>query len=304
MNNKIKYATILALATAIISGFNSFLAKIAVTAVKDPVVFTSLKNGIVGLFLIGAIIAWKKWPEIKNLNRKQWLMLVAIGIVGGFIPFALFFTGLAHASAVNASLIHKTLFLWVFIFAIPFLKEKITWPQWIGVGLIFLANLMVGGFNGFKFSGAELMILGATIFWAVENIIAKKALASISTLTVVSARMVIGSLLLFGLVGWQGNIGIIARMSGTQWLWTLIPAVLLTGYVLTWYKALSLAPATYVATLLVPATLITNALSAIFVTHSLSGQNIMGGALYIAGAIIVIYFYGRNTSLHPVRFRA
>ena len=197
MNNKIKYATILALATAIISGFNSFLAKIAVTAVKDPVVFTSLKNGIVGLFLIGAIIAWKKWPEIKNLNRKQWLMLVAIGIVGGFIPFALFFTGLAHASAVNASLIHKTLFLWVFIFAIPFLKEKITWPQWIGVGLIFLANLMVGGFNGFKFSGAELMILGATIFWAVENIIAKKALASISTLTVVSARMVIGSLLLF-----------------------------------------------------------------------------------------------------------
>jgi len=95
MNNKIKYATILALSTALISGFSNFIMKFGVTVVKDPIVFTALKNGLVGLFLIGIVLALKKWPEIKSLNRNQWLKLIAIGVVGGFIPFALFFTGLS-----------------------------------------------------------------------------------------------------------------------------------------------------------------------------------------------------------------
>jgi drug/metabolite transporter (DMT)-like permease len=294
-----KNATILALSTMLISGFSNFIAKIAVTAIKDPIVFTTLKNALVGVLLAGLIIAYKKWPEIKALSKKQLAMLMTIGFVGGFVPFALFFTGLARTSALNGSLIHKTLFLWVFVLAVPLLKEKVTKMQWLGAGLIFGANLLVGGFQGFKFNMGELMILGATILWAIENVIAKKALKDISALTVSGSRMILGSIMLFGLVAWQGNLHIISGLSTQNWSWIILTSALLSGYVLTWYSALKLAPATYVATLLVPATLVTNILSAVFITHSFSFLNTASGALYITGTFLVIYF-ARQASMKKI----
>ena len=46
------YPTILALMTAVISGAANFFNKIGVTAVKDPILYTTLKNSLVALFLI------------------------------------------------------------------------------------------------------------------------------------------------------------------------------------------------------------------------------------------------------------
>ncbi|KKW22470.1 MAG: hypothetical protein UY71_C0023G0023 [Parcubacteria group bacterium GW2011_GWB1_52_7] len=284
----IKSATLLALLAAVISGTNNFVTKIAVTAVGDPIFFTTLKNAIVALGLIGVIIAWRKWPEIAALSREQWIKLFAIGVIGGAVPFALFFTGLTKTSALNAGLIHKTLFIWVMIFAIPILKERVTRLQWLGIGTIFAANLFVGGFAGFKYNAGELMILGATILWAIENIIAKTALKDIPSATVASARMVIGSVILSGLVLWQGNGGLIMNLNAMQWGWTILTSLLLGGYVLAWYTALKYAPATYVAALLVPATLVTNALSAIFITRTMALPQLASSALFILGTVLVI----------------
>lgn len=289
-NKTLIYATYLALITAVISGFSNFLNKIAVTAIKDPIFFTTLKNSIVAIFIIGAILIFKKWPEITSLTRKQILKLVIIGIVGGALPFALFFSGLAKTSALNAALIHKTLFIWVLLLAIPILKERLSSMQWLGIGAIFAANFIVGGFTGFKYNAGELMILAATILWAIENVIAKIALKDISSLTVVGARMTIGSLILVSFVLIKGGGSAIFAMNLQQWLWTFIPAVLLFGYVTTWYTALKYAPATYVATLLVPATLVTNILSAIFITHAFTLTQFASAILFALGTILVVFF--------------
>jgi len=165
------------------------------------------------------------------------------------------------------------------------------------MALIFGANFIISGFQGFKFNTAELMILGATILWAIENIVAKKALKDLSSLTVASARMVFGSIMLLGLVVWQGNISMLSGLNETQWIWTLIASAFLSGYVLTWYTALKHAPASYVATLLVPATIITNILSAVFITRSLTGLMMLSGLFYVAGTILVIYFTKHHNSL-------
>ena len=295
-NKSLRYATILVLGTALISGTNTFLAKFAVKAVNDPIFYTTIKNGIVALLILGLIVGLRKWPEIKKLTKQQWYKLIAIGVIGGSIPFALFFIGLTKTSAINAAMIHKTLFLWVLILAIPFLKERLSRWQWLGIGAIFVANLLIGGFQGFEFNTGELMILGATIFWAIENIIAKKALKELSSVTVAAARMVFGSLILFGVVVWQGNIGLMSGgVAAAAWGWTILTAVLLLGYVLTWYTALKHAPATYVATLIVPATLVTNVLSAIFVTHTYPSGKLIASLLYIVGIVLMIVFAKKTT---------
>lgn len=287
-NNTYKFAISLALLTAAFSGVNNFITKIAVTVVKDPVVFTTIKNAVVAVFLIGIIIIWKKRSELASLSPNQKKLLILIGIIGGSIPFILYFTGLKQTTALNASLIHKTLFVWVAIMAVPILKEKLTWLQFAAMGLLFGGTIAVGGFQGFKLNSGELMILGATLFWAAENIIAKIVLRDVSSVLLAGARMILGSLILFAVVLFQNKTDMMTGLSLVQWGWTLLTSALLLGYVLSWYTALKYAPAVVVASLLVPATLITNILTAIFVTHTMPNIQILSSILLLAGTLLLV----------------
>jgi len=123
---------------------------------------------------------------------------------------------------------------------------------------------------------------------ALGALIAKKALANLSSLTVAGARMALGSVFIFLVVLAQGNAGQLLALNATQWGWTLLTSVLLLGYVTTWYTALKIAPATLVAALLVPATLITNVLNGIFITHSITLLQIYNGLLLILGTTLII----------------
>ncbi len=288
MKNTRNVAVGLALSAAAISGLANFLNKIAVTVIKDAVVYTTLKNALVAVLLAGVIVALGKRKEIAALSRRQWIRLIAVGVVGGSLPFALFFAGLQRTSALNASLIHKTMFVWVILLAAPLLKEKLSAAQWLGAGAIFAANLVVGGFTGFKFNSGEMMILAATLLWAAENIIAKKVLADVSAVTVAASRMAVGSLVLLPFALAAGGAGAVAQLNAGQWGWTLLAAGLLFGYVVAWYSALKRLPASQVACLLVPATLVTNALTAAFVTHSFGWTQFVSAALLAAGLSAVV----------------
>src|SRR4030042_297983 len=101
----------LALATAVFSGFAIFLNGFVVKAVGDPLVFTTVKNLGVAL-IIGWLLVMKSSQgriNWKSIRRSDWFWLVSIGIIGGSLPFYLFFKGLALADSGSAALIHKTL---------------------------------------------------------------------------------------------------------------------------------------------------------------------------------------------------
>jgi drug/metabolite transporter (DMT)-like permease len=75
--------------------------------------------------------------------------------------------------------------------------------------------------------------------------------------------------------------------SSTQMFWMVTTVVLLLGYVTTWYRALKFAPVTIVSSILVSATLITNVLSAIFVTHFWNIQLGIQAFLTVLGVVIL-----------------
>ena len=253
----------LALLTAIISGFSIFFSKIFVSKM-DPVVFTTLKNVFVAVVLSGFLFRPTLTAQFKKLTKQDWMKLVLIGVIGGSIPFALFFTGLSMTSAVTGAIIHKTLFIWVAFLAIIFLREKLSFLQMIGYVLILWGGMWVSSWQGISFNRGEQMIFAATILWAVENVIAKKTLATIPSELVAWARMAIGSVILIGIVVWQGHSNQLTSLSLPNLQATLIGAAFLTGYVLTWYKALSKAPATVVSVVLTLSTIITGLLSTQF----------------------------------------
>ena len=292
-----KNPTVLALSAACISGMSIFINKIAVTSLQDPILFAGLKNTMVALCLVGIVLAYSKKKELHTISKKQWGQLMLVGLIGGAIPFGLFFTGLSMIPAINGAMIHKTLFVWVALLGTLALREQLAPLQWVGVSLLFASNLIVGGFGGFTGSTGELLVLSATLFWAVEHILAKKMVGELSVRIVASGRMVFGSIFLGAFLAVTGRLSGLGDMSLSSTLWIALTSIFLLGYVVTWYSALKYAPMAYVAALLVPATLITNILTAVFITGTLTETQVLSGFLMILGTTCIIFFMKQSGAI-------
>jgi len=297
MNKKGVY---FALATALISGLAVFLNKFAVGFWFNSSVFTTAKNLVVAILLTCLIVFLKKFPEIKDLSKKAWLQLAVIGFIGGSVPFLLFFKGLTMASATNAAFIHKTLFIWVALLAIIFLKEKLSKLQILALGFLVFGTYLISGPIKLHLGYGEFLILLATLFWAIENMIAKIALKNIAPLLVAWGRMFFGSIFLLIYLFFSGGLSqIFVPLSGIGWL--ILSGVILFGYVITWYTALKSLPATVATAILVIAAPLTALLDSIFVTHYLKPAILISGLIIVLGIILIIRIYERTCSVLQIR---
>jgi len=284
----------LALGTALISGFSIFISKILVSSM-DPVVFTALKNIFVAAVLSLFVFRSRYIHQIQKLTRPDWVRLILIGIVGGSIPFALFFTGLSMTSAGMGAILHKTLFIWIALLAIPFLREKLSIAQMIGYVVVLWGVLWT---TGIRFTGGtgELMILAATILWAVENIIAKRTIKNVPGMVVAWGRMFFGSIILFGILVVTGKLGLVTQWTPSLFTAFLASSLLLVGYVVTYYTSLQYIPVTTASSILVLSAPITSLLQFGFQHQGISTANVQSYALLVAGVTIITYLpHLRNT---------
>ena len=289
----------LAVITAIISGFSIFASKLFVSTM-DPIVFTTLKNFLVAGVLSIGLIGSPFRKQLITLTKKQWIQLLLIGLIGGGIPFALFFTGLAMTTAVQGAIIQKTLFIWVAIMAYWYLRERLNKWQMLGYATVTFGALWLSNFKIFTIGKGEFMILAATLLWSVEHLIAKKALYDISSEIVAWARMTFGVVILITLLVVQGKVQMALTLNTSQLTAVLIGGGLLTGYVLTWYKALSKAPATMVSLVLASSPVVTSALSAIFITKTMPAMPDIVTMIALTGGVIVAILYNDQKELATV----
>lgn len=281
--------TFLALTTAVISGFAIFYSKIAVQ-ITDPLVHVTLRTGFAALVLSVLMIQQNNLKKLYTLPRIEKILLLLIGVIGGSIPFILFFKGLSLTSAATANMLHKTLFIWVALLAVPLLRERINLPQGVGYALLLASNFLLDAGKGLNFSLGEGLVLTATIMWAIENVIAKAALRNIDSLTVAWARLTVGSTIILLVTLSLGKGQMLIALTWPQAFTILVGGSTLCLYVITWYRALALSPATHVSAILVLATLITNLLSAIFITHNLPAVQLISGLLAVCGTIAIVAF--------------
>ncbi len=283
-----KKGIIFAILTACISGFSIFYNKQVIVSGIDPLIFNITHNGGVALILSFIILASGRKKFLTGLKVSGWKKLFLIGLVGGSIPFMLYFEGLRSVAAVNANLIHKTLFVWVALLAIPLLGERLNVWQTTGYTLILLSNLFIGGFHGFQTNTGELLIFFATLLWSVENIIAKVALADMEADIVAWGRMFFGTIILIAASIPMQKFGLLFSLPVSYIIPLIVSTLLLTGYVITWYKALKYAPATLVTSVLVLATPITSILSSI-TRHQpfVMPQQIISTLLTFAGVTLI-----------------
>lgn len=276
----------LALLAATVSGISIFLNAQAVSAFPNATLFTTLKNVIVGAALVAAVLAWRR-AEVRRLAPRQWAGLAALGVIGGSIPFVLFFEGLARSvNAGDASFIHKTLFVWVALGALAFLpRERLGAGQVAALGVLVAAQLLLGAPRSATVGPGELMVLAATLLWAGEIVIARRLLSSTSSAVASAGRMGGGALVMLAYTGATGQLTL--ALSPLQWSWVAVTAVLLIAFVSTWYAALERAPATAVACVLTLGAPITAALS-LAAGRAPSTQQLAGYALVCLAALAFV----------------
>ena len=158
--------------------------------------------------------------------------MLVIGVIGGSVPFVLFFSGLAIASAPTAAFIHKTLFIWVVLLAVPFLGERLGWFPIAALGVLLAGQFLAAPPTGVTWGTGETMILAATLLWAVEVVIARRLLlGSVPSPVLGAARLGIGLVVLIGYLGVTGRFSVVASLTATQWAWGLGTGALLAAYV-------------------------------------------------------------------------
>jgi drug/metabolite transporter (DMT)-like permease len=275
----------LVLITAVISGVSIYINKFGVSF-SDPNIFTFLKNVVVSLILTGMVLAFGNIKEILQLNLKKCLLLASIGLIGGSIPFLLFFKGLSLTSASQGSFIHKTMFIYVAIFAFIFLRERINKYFLAGAIFLMIGNLLVLKKIAFIPNAGDLYILAATLFWAGENVLSKYAMREIKADVVAWGRMFLGSIFILLYLIAIGQASKITSINLTQAGWVLITAVFLFGYVFTWYRGLAKIPATVATVILLLGSPVTTILT-ILTSRNINFQDFVAVFFITSGVILV-----------------
>jgi drug/metabolite transporter (DMT)-like permease len=281
--------TLLVLITAISSGVAIIVNKFFV-AKMDPLVLTSLRGFFVGIiFLLIALYVMAHNRE-KSFKKTSWGPLLLIGIIGGGLAFWLFFSGLKLTLGVRAAFLHKTLPIYALILAFVFLKERITKKHIMAMSVMFLGLLIMELPKlSWDVRVGDLLVLGATVLWAIENTISKRAMLNReSNWVVVFSRMFFGSIVLFAIIFLLGKIDMLFLLTQQQMVYVLISGLFLLVYVLTYYWGLKYINLSKAATILLLSPVVSLILGVLWLGESVAVVSFIGAFLILVGAYFII----------------
>ncbi len=279
-----------AVVAALVSGVAVFVNGLAVRHFDDATVYTTAKNLWAGVLLTVVLVVLPVPAAQRpgSIGRSTWPWLAVVAVIGGAVPFVLFFEGLALATSNDAAFIHKTLVVWVAVGAAVVLHERLRPAHLLAIALLVVGHIVVSG--GVSISGVgrgELLILVATLAWALEVLVVKRLLATVPARWLAVVRMLGGAALLLAWLAARGELGALAGFTVGQWWWIAVTGTTLGVFVTLWYRALAMAPATDVTAVLVAGAVVTAVLNS-----GLRGVPItvdaVGYLVVLAGVLVVV----------------
>jgi drug/metabolite transporter (DMT)-like permease len=104
--------------------------------------FAGLRYSIAFLILLVVFLRSGQAAALRTFSRRDWSSLIALGLVYYTLTQGTQFLGLKYLPAILFSFILNFTAPVVALMGIPLLKEKLTWLQWLGMG-IFLVGVVV-----------------------------------------------------------------------------------------------------------------------------------------------------------------
>lgn len=123
-----------ALLSAVFAALTAVFAKVGVEGVNSD--FATFARTVVVLVALGAILlATGQWQDPSKVSSRTWLFLVLSGLATG-ASWVCYFRALKLGPASQVAPIDKLSVVLVAVFAVLFLGEKLSGPNWLGVALI------------------------------------------------------------------------------------------------------------------------------------------------------------------------
>ena len=289
----------LALLAAVISGFSIYVNSFAVRMVPDATLYTTLKNGVAGLMLlVPVVVLARRRTEVMHLSRRDAAWLAALAIVGGSVPYVLFFTGLQMTTAATGSLLNHSQFVVVALIALPLLRERITGIAWAGLALLAAGTVVGTDVSALRLNEGALLVLASTVLFGVGVVMSRHLLARISPEVVMSAKMSAGAFVLIAYAAAAGHLHGLGSLDATQWAVALGTGLVLVGFTVATTYALRYAPALAVTAIGMAAPLVTIALQlAAGPTPHVTAA--AAGSLTLVAAGAIAFLAARRPALEP-----
>jgi drug/metabolite transporter (DMT)-like permease len=286
--NGLGAGVLLVLATAVISGVSTFVNGYAVAGTSSTAFVTVRNLAVAGLVLpVGAVALMRSG---SSLRPKDLGTLAVIGLIGGAVPFVLFFRGLQLAAAAHgtltASFVYRTLFIFASVFGVVALREKAHPRAALAAALVLGGNLLLLSLVSPIWTAGSSYVFAATVLWAAEYTVSKHTLRRLSGSVVALGRMGFGAVFLSGYLLFLGGWASVGRFSPGQWEWVGISALLLAAFVLTWYPGLSRVDVGVASTVLVLGFPV-SWLMALLASHSAATPLAVAGAVAVAVGVLV-----------------
>ena len=129
-----------ALLSAFFAGLTAILAKVGVAGVNSNLA-TAIRTTVVLLFSWGMALVTCKPSTLLELSLRTWIFLVLSGLATG-LSWLCYFRALQIGEASRVAPVDKLSVVFVIAFAALFLRETLTWQQWVG-GLLIVTGAIV-----------------------------------------------------------------------------------------------------------------------------------------------------------------
>lgn len=130
-----------AVLSAVFAALTAIFAKVGIENVNSD--FATFVRTVVILAALGLILtAIGGWQPLGSVSAKSWVFLVLSGMATG-ASWVCYFRALKLGDAARVAPIDKLSVVMVAVFAVVFLGEKLSVPNWLGVVLIGLGAVLV-----------------------------------------------------------------------------------------------------------------------------------------------------------------
>jgi drug/metabolite transporter (DMT)-like permease len=174
--NKISYLYISL--TVILWGSTAAIAKLLLRTLDNLQILLYISFvAATSLFIIA--ILQKKLDIIKNYSFRDYWHFAYMGFIGIFLYHVFLFSGLTYAPAHEAFIVNYTWPIWVVIFAVLILKEKMTYNKILAIILGFVGvYIVIAKGDFFSFSSinlrGDMFALAGAISYGLFSVIGKK----------------------------------------------------------------------------------------------------------------------------------
>ena len=268
-----------------------------------PIVFVALRYTLACPFLLVVTLQHRKKQTIEDM-KKNWKILLTIGLSGPFISQILQYIGLELTTASDALLLLNLTPIFAVILAAPVLNEKITSEKVVGLMLATIGAMLIvmntGSesvtFDVWRLLG-NLIVIVSTFFFAVNGIAGKISTKSIDAISITFYSIVFAVPFIWMSAILLDDVSVLLTMSIQAWLIVMWVAIVNTviAFIL-YYESMKDIEASLVQIML-NLIAVWGVLMSIFVLNeTVTYLQIFGGALTVIGVIIAQLAQARRKS--------